>query len=339
LRNFFAILLLIPTPLFASYVEVGKDAFVYSKPQTSSNRLGKAVKGETYQLIQDAQQSGYYRVLFKTKQGYIYRTKVRAHLGEPAAITPAEIYTGKDIPRTFQYGEPVDSSGCSCQLLDRLAYKVYYDPQEKIAKWSAYAYRPTGYTAPRCKDCFSEDPESAAAPGAFPRTADYAGIYRKDLKGFDKGHQSPDASLKVYGTDQQKETYYLSNMTPQYSNTNEGLWRQWEDKVRELATSDSPVWVVTGPVFYEGQAKNPIKPGGPLIPHAYFMVVSRGWGTPEVVGILVKNEQIRLDWKGHYRETLTTVSAIQDLTGLDFLPDLPTDVQSQLESQVRNLWE
>jgi endonuclease G len=320
-------------------VEVGKDAFVYSGPQTSSNRLGKALKGETYQLLQDAQKSGYYRILFKAQEGYVYRSKVRAHLGEAMSLTPPETYSGKDIPRTFQYGEPTDGSACSCLLLDRQAYKVYYDPQEKIARWSAYAYRPTGFSAPRCPNCFSEDPEAPQSPGVFPAMGDYAGLYKKDLTGFDKGHQSPDASLKVYGMEPQKETYYLSNMTPQYSNTNEGLWRQWEDKVRELGTSESPVWVVTGPVFYPNQPKKSAKPGGPLVPHAYFMVVSRGEGIPQVAGILVKNEQIRLDWNLHHAETLATVRQIEDLTGFDFLPELPKDVQDQVETKVTDLWK
>lgn len=335
-----ALTLALPLPAIASYVEVGKsNAYVYSQPSTSSVNRGKAEKGETYQLIQDAQVSGYYRIFYKGKEGFVYRTKVRAHLGEAETYPPAETYTGTQIPRTFQFGEPVDHGQEPRVLLEREAYKVYYDPLRKVALWSAYAYRPTGETTPRCKDCFSEDPEAVAAPADYPRLTHYEGTYRKDLKGFDRGHQSPDASLKVYGVPQQRETYYLSNMTPQYSNTNQGIWREWEDKVREIATSDSPVWVVTGPVFREGQPGKPVKAGGPWVPDAYFMVVSRGSGKPDVTAILVDNTQIRLPWATNYKKTLTTVRAVEDLTGFDFLNALPNDVEQELETKVVDLWE
>ncbi|HVZ81835.1 MAG TPA: DNA/RNA non-specific endonuclease [bacterium] len=340
MRRLLALFLILAAPVGASYVEVnGTGAYVYAQADSHSVKRGHAEKGAAYQLIQDAQVNGYYRIFFDDQEGFVYRTRVRAHLGDAEAYAAPVTYTGTQVPRTFQYGEPIDHSQQPRVLLEREAYKVWYDPTRKVALWSAYAYRPTGTTSARCQDCFAEDPEAPSHPGTYPKLTDYQGVYKANMTGFDKGHQSPDASLKVYGFEQQKETYYLSNMTPQYSNTNQGIWREWEDKVRGLATPESPVWVVTGPVFNAGTPGHPVKPGGPWIPDAYFMVVSRGNGRPDVAAILVKNQQLRLSWAEHYKETLATVAQVQDLTGFDFLSALPDDVEKDLESRVNDLWQ
>jgi endonuclease G len=249
-----------------------------------------------------------------------------------------------DIPASFQFGEPIHESPNEyeeCFILSRKAYKVYYCAELKISLWSAYAFRPTDHTSPRCERCFKEDPEYKMDPGKYPRMVHYANTYRKDLKGFDKGHQAPDAGLKVYGDAEQRETYYLSNMTPQYSLTNQGIWREWEDKVRQMATSEEPVWVITGPVLYKDREAKRLKGDstGPVIPHGYFMIATRGWDEPDAVAILVENTDVRLSWRDNYKATLTTVDHIEELTGFDFLAELPDSVENVLEATPQDLWE
>lgn len=63
----------------------------------------------------------------------------------------------------------------------------------------------------------------------------------------DRGHQAPLASFK--GTKYWSETNYLSNITPQKANLNQGAWKKLEDKVRDFVEKDYVVNVITGPLY------------------------------------------------------------------------------------------
>lgn len=256
-------------------------------------------------------------------------------------------FRGREVPDLEYFGRPqvVENSKVpEGRLIKRLAYEEYYCPQYEISLWVAYAYRPTGYTTKR-SNRFTEDPEFDEEPELFPSMASYRGVYRRDtqkrLVGFDKGHQAPDSSIKVYGREAQDETYYLSNMTPQYSVTNQGIWREWEAKIRAWAGEQSPVWVFTGPVFYADKPVRTSKRGSKVaVPHAYFCVLARGnLEQPEVLAFLVKNTVQSMKWRNDGRSQVVKVSEIERLTGFDFLSKIAQPVQGQLESKIASLWE
>jgi endonuclease G len=224
-------------------------------------------------------------------------------------------------------------------LLENSAYDCMHDPDLKFCRWVGYCYWPTDANAPRYRGGFVADARLAEGKRAEPE--DYAGLYKKDLTGFDRGHQAPDASLKAFGSTAQQETYNLSNITPQYSLTNQGFWRELEDNIRSWATAASPVCVETGPVFYSDKDKTITRVGKDkvAVPHAYYAIITQGTGQPHVIAFLVKNEPARHTWT-EAKNYLTTVDEIEKLTGLDFLASLPADQQKQIESESAiEVWE
>lgn len=72
--------------------------------------------------------------------------------------------------------------------------------------------------------------------------ADYIGA-NKALK-VDRGHQAPLASLADWPA-----LNYLSNITPQVAEFNQGAWARLEDQERALARVGNKVFSVTGPLY------------------------------------------------------------------------------------------
>lgn len=62
--------------------------------------------------------------------------------------------------------------------------------------------------------------------------------------GYDMGHMAPSGDM--VDADSQYESFSLANMTPQLPALNRIVWKNIEEKVRELATSTGAVYIETG---------------------------------------------------------------------------------------------
>lgn len=239
-------------------------------------------------------------------------------------------------PTSFHpYGRPVGKVAGGV-LLENEAYDCMHDPDLKFCRWVGYCYRAGGRDSARYKGPFFPDERLAA--GERAELADYQGLYKRDLTGFDKGHQAPDATIKAFGDAAQKETYSLANITPQYSLTNQGIWRELEDAIRGWATTSDQVCVETGPVLFKGKKPDRAGPDAVAIPHAYYAIVVRG-SAPEVLGFVVPNEPTRHAWS-EIETYLRSVDEIESLTGLDFLSALPDAKEATVErSAATAVWE
>lgn len=89
------------------------------------------------------------------------------------------------------------------------------------------------------QDKFAPDP---LLIGHTDLTNDYIG------PGYDRGHMAPAADNQCSGQDAMIESFYFSNMVPQYGQLNRGDWKTLEMRTRELAKSLDSVKVWTGSV-------------------------------------------------------------------------------------------
>lgn len=88
--------------------------------------------------------------------------------------------------------------------------------------------------------------------------------------GFDRGHLSPAAD--AISEEQMKETFLLSNMTPQAPGLNRAAWRELEEKIRdEIDLLNQTVFVVTIPIY-----NNPKYIGRLPVPSGYWKIVIIG---------------------------------------------------------------
>lgn len=103
------------------------------------------------------------------------------------------------------------------------------------------------------QDKFAPDPLLAAH-------TDLANDYTKS--GFDRGHMAPAADNQCSGKDAMTESFYFSNMVPQYGQLNRGDWKSLEMQTRELAKSLDSVKVWTGSIGVQkkiGRVSVPVK--------------------------------------------------------------------------------
>jgi endonuclease G len=66
--------------------------------------------------------------------------------------------------------------------------------------------------------------------------------------GFDKGHNFPCDYAMCEGAKIESESFYFSNMTPQYSGLNRGTWKQLESECKKLAITYDSIRVFCGSI-------------------------------------------------------------------------------------------
>ena len=82
-----------------------------------------------------------------------------------------------------------------------------------------------------------------------PLLAAYTDLANDYIKsGYDRGHMAPAADNQCSGQDAMIDSFYFSNMAPQYGQLNRGDWKTLEMRTRELAKSLDSVKVWTGSV-------------------------------------------------------------------------------------------
>jgi len=87
----------------------------------------------------------------------------------------------------------------------------------------------------------------------------------------DRGHQAPLASFA--GSRYWYELNYLSNITPQDTDLNQGAWKNLEDAERDAVSYRNTLFVVTGPLYEKPMPKMPGADETHLVPSAYYKIV------------------------------------------------------------------
>ena len=144
--------------------------------------------------------------------------------------------------------------------------------------------------------------EERLPPEERAQLADYA------RSGFDRGHVAPSGDMPT--PEAQAESFSLANMVPQDPGSNRCLWEGIESAVRDLATREGEVFVLTGPIF-RGQTLRQLN-GRVLVPTDLFKAVyvpSRG----EAAAYVAPNAP-GLDWRA------VPLSELRELAGLDVYP-------------------
>ena len=99
-----------------------------------------------------------------------------------------------------------------------------------------------------------------------------------------------------------------------------------ENACRRWAHQYGKVYVVCGPILYKGKHKT-IGKNKVVVPEAFFKVVLCMEGTPKAIGFIYKNEDGNRP-KGDY---VNSVDEVERITGIDFFPSLPDDVEKKVE--------
>ncbi|MBN1531504.1 MAG: DNA/RNA non-specific endonuclease [Spirochaetes bacterium] len=229
--------------------------------------------------------------------------------------------------RHFIYGYPAGAPA-SNDLIIRDGYALSSNDGTKLADWVAYRVVPvkTGGGGQRRwrADPWLEEDETL-------EPEDYRGANSR--LNLDRGHMAPYGSMR--GTVNRRESNYLSNIMPQYSALNRGLWKQMEERERELAVSGGTVYVMAGPLFERPMPQLPGADEPHRIPSGFWKIVAvRNPGGVRVAGFI-------FDQRGNARSLLAhlcTVDEIERRSGLDFFWLLPPVRERRIERSIPRSW-
>ena len=212
--------------------------------------------------------------------------------------------------------------GMSNEVLTSEAMTVYFNPKYHIPNCVIYELTETEVTisdspgAEKRKNYnYDKDPSTRNSPEHW----DYRG------SGYDRGHMAPAMDMK-WSPAAMRQCFYMTNMCPQDHDLNGGAWRVLEEKIHRWGKRDKRLIVATGPIMGKS-VKTTGKSCAVAIPDAFYKVVY----APEqgrAIGFIYPNEPV----SGSFKKRAVTIDEVERLTGLDFFPALPDNVENALES-------
>lgn len=218
-------------------------------------------------------------------------------------------------------------TGGSPLTLNRQAYTLNNNGSTKFANWVSYRITKNTPASGRARN-WETDPDIPAGETLDP--VDYNGA-NVALK-VDRGHQANLASMA--GVADWPTLNYLSNITPQKSDLNQGPWARLEDQERNLAKEAGvdQVYVVTGPLYEHFVGTLPGTNKVHTIPSGYWKIIFVGSSPQEgVYASFVMNQETP---KGAaFCDYQVTVEQIEERSGLTFWSNLPQAVQAALKSK------
>lgn len=141
--------------------------------------------------------------------------------------------------------------------------------------------------------------------------------------GWDRGHMTPSAD-RTLNRSNNEVTFRMSNIIPQASQNNQGLWANFEDYCRGLAADGDEVVIISGPAQFTGaRLNNQMSIPGSVwkiaveIPSATSSVPAneRITTNARVIALLTPNTSVGL---GPWQSYITSVEQIEDVTGFTF---------------------
>jgi endonuclease G len=226
------------------------------------------------------------------------------------------------------------SSDTTIFIIDRPQYVISYSRELNSANWAAWHLEKSDYgTAPRYSGNFITD---AILPINFPKIkhSDYTN------SGYDRGHlvRSED---RTNNAEDNKATFYLTNIIPQTPDLNRKIWLQLENHIKYLVEKEhKQLFVVAGGVYYSDRKIN----DKIAIPDSCWKVVlildsnqtiNEITNKNQTIAVMMPNEDNPIGKK--WTDYLTTVAAIENSTNYDFFNNISVSIQKEIEAKIYEL--
>jgi len=205
------------------------------------------------------------------------------------------------------------------KIISHTGYSFVYSEEHEQAKWIAYEL-----TKGETNSLFERTDKFLVDPFVSSGTAENSDYLKS---GYDKGHLAPAADMG-WSAVTMKESFYLSNMSPQLPGFNRGVWKRLEELMRSWAIDNSSIYIVTGPVLTSGL---PTIGGNRVsIPNSYYKVIL-DYTQPEIkaMGFILPNESS----SSALTSFSVSIDEVEKATGIDFFPALPDDQETTLEKE------
>ena len=258
--------------------------------------------------------------------------------GQPIAAESHALYTDEaapdaaESPISERFPEKLEIPQCPTDTEDHemrvlSGFTLCYRESYEQAEWVAYTITPEKLIkAAKRTDKFLADPEISTG-SATPD--DYKG------SGYDRGHLAPAGDM-AYSAVTMKESFFMSNMSPQNPSFNRGIWNSMEENVRSVAAKCDCLYIVTGPVLekpaseYASIGANEVS-----VPEFYYKVMLavtyedvQNAATVTAYAYLVPNGKS----SEKIKKFLCSIDDVEARTGIDFFWLLDDELENMLEA-------
>ena len=205
-----------------------------------------------------------------------------------------------------------------------LCYREFYEQCE----WAAYELTKEELEKRVSRtNTFKSDPLISSGSASLE---DYRG------SGYDRGHIAPAADF-MFTLDAMKDTFYMSNMSPQDPSMNRGIWSALEEEGRKRAETYGIVYIVTGPVLektnYAAIGINKVS-----VPEFFYkiflspVVLENGTFAAVSASYCIPNSKT----DKRFSEFACTINDIEKRTGIDFFFKLDDELEEKIEGLVNS---
>lgn len=214
-------------------------------------------------------------------------------------------------------------------------YAVEWDSEKKSSRWTCYQmiYKDnmkfTG-GAGRANE-FKEDPDLPQSLRLADTNAAYKG------SGFTRGHICPSAD-RQYSVAANAQTYYFTNIQPQYYNFNAGdnytsAWVRLENKVRDWAkvsTTDT-LYVVKGGTIEDSQLLMKVKDELRVPKYFFVALLAKNKQGYKAIGFWMEHKSTAYTGQESLGGYAVNIHSLEARTGIDFFCNLPDKTEKEVE--------
>jgi len=215
-----------------------------------------------------------------------------------------------------------------CEIVEHTYFSLCYSEADEQAFWVIYMLTRNRVENNTCArtDNFRIDP-AISSGSATP--ADYKN------SGYDRGHLCPAADMN-FNCQAMKESFFMSNMSPQLPAFNRGIWKKLEDKIRDWALMYDTLIIITAGVL-QMPCIGHIGTNNVSIPPSYYKVIYRNKeGVNSCIAFLMAND-------GSDKPLVqfaVSVDSLESLTNINFFPSLPDSIENSIEENINiEKWE
>ncbi len=206
------------------------------------------------------------------------------------------------------------------KILKRSNYTVSYNRNWNLPNWVAWELNKDETRGKNNRnEEFTSDPDLPKDNQV--ESWDYSG------SGYDRGHMCP-AGDNHFDAKAMNESFYMSNICPQDHELNKGKWNDLEIACRRWANRYGELYIVCGPIIDKRNGKRIGKEHEVIVPEKFFKVVLITRTKPvRAIGYIFENNSSERPYKVH------SVDEIEIITGMDFFPNLPDNIEDMVESR------
>ncbi len=226
-------------------------------------------------------------------------------------------------------GAVTSTSAPTNYLMEKTQYALSYHNGNNTPNWVSWHLDSSWLGSTPRQDDFRAD---TTLPAGWYRvgSTSYSG------SGYDRGHMCPSGD-RTSSVANNSATFLMTNMIPQAPTNNQVTWANLETYSRTLATSGSELYIISGGQGVSGYINN----GNVAVPTYTWKVivvipggsndVSRVTSGTRTIAVFMPNDNsVVSDWR-QYR---VSVDYVESMTGYNFFSNVPTAIQSSIESVV-----